>query len=83
MPRRPLPSLTERLENPDAVLSRSDLRELGWDRRAVDAIFKALPVVHVPGYTRPHVRVGDYLPFIEEHAHGRGKIRLVRRSSGR
>ena len=37
------PSPAERLANPDAVLSRSDLRELGDQRRAVDAIFRACP----------------------------------------
>ena len=37
--------LIDRLERPDAFLSRSDLRELGLERRAVDAIFRACPVV--------------------------------------
>jgi hypothetical protein len=35
--------LGERLANPDAVLSRTDLRDLGYERRAVDAIFRRLP----------------------------------------
>ena len=35
--------LSERLEQPAALLSRTDLRDLG--RRAVDAVFRALPVV--------------------------------------
>jgi hypothetical protein len=30
-------SAAERLANPEAVFSRSDLRELGYERRAVDA----------------------------------------------
>jgi hypothetical protein len=34
--------LHERLAMPEALLSRTDLRELGWPRRAVDAIFREL-----------------------------------------
>jgi hypothetical protein len=48
------------------VLTRSDLRELGWERRAIDAIFRRTPVILVPGYTRPAIRVGDYLAVLEE-----------------
>jgi integrase len=36
------------------MLSRTDLRELGWERRAVDAIFRELDVVFLPGYSRAH-----------------------------
>jgi hypothetical protein len=54
-----------RLANPDALLSRTDLRELGLERRAVDAVFRALPVIVLPGYRRPLVRVADYLGLIE------------------
>jgi hypothetical protein len=57
----------KRLENPEAVLSRSDLRELGYERRAIDAIFRACPVVALPGYTRPLLRVGEFQLFIAEH----------------
>ena len=32
------PSASARLSNPDAVLSRGDLGELGYERAAVDAI---------------------------------------------
>jgi len=47
------------------MLSRSDLRDLGLERRAVDAVFRALPVVVLPGYSRPLVRVCDYLELLE------------------
>ena len=60
---RPTPA--ERLMNPDAFLSRSDLRELGLERRAVDAVFRALPVIVLPGYSRPLVRVQDYREVVE------------------
>jgi hypothetical protein len=42
------------------------LRELGLERRAVDAVFRALPVVVLPGYSRPLIRAEDYLTFLSE-----------------
>jgi len=62
-------SAVERLANPDAVRSRSDLRELGYEHRAVDAIFRACPVVALPGYSRPLIRVSDYIAFLERCTH--------------
>ena len=47
------------------LLSRTDLRELGLERRAVDAVFRALPVVVFKGYSRPLVTVHDYLELVE------------------
>ncbi len=52
--------LAQRLEQPEAVLSRTDLRELGLERRAVDAVFRACPNVIIPGYSRQLIRVADY-----------------------
>jgi hypothetical protein len=69
------PSASERLENPDAVLSRSDLRELGYERRAVDAIFRACAVIAVPGYSRPLIRVGDFETFLREHTYNGDRVR--------
>ena len=69
-------SPAERLDNPDAVLSRTDLAALGWPRRAVDGIFGALPVVQVPGYSRPFVLVRDYLALVERSKYdGRTRVR--------
>lgn len=59
------PPAADRLENPDAVLTRSDLVELGLERRAVDAVFRACPVVVLPDYSRPMIRVADYRLLIE------------------
>lgn len=59
------PSPVELLSTPGALLTRSDLRELGLERRAVDAVFRSLPVVVLPGYSRPQVKVADYLELIE------------------
>lgn len=70
------PTAAERLANPDAFLSRGDLRELGLERRAVDAIFRQLPVVVVPGYSRPLVRAREYLALIEQSTYdGRTRVR--------
>jgi hypothetical protein len=63
------PSATKLLETPGALLTRSDLRELGLERRAVDAVFRALPTVHLAGYARPLIRVEDYLKLIGERTY--------------
>jgi hypothetical protein len=57
------PRAHDRLANPDAFLSRSDLRELGLERRAVDAVFRSCPVVVFEGYSRPLLRVEDFLAY--------------------
>jgi hypothetical protein len=62
---RARPSASERLSNLDAFLTRTDLRELGLERRAVDAVFRACPVVAFPGYARTVIRVRDYLALLD------------------
>jgi len=57
------------LENPAALLTRSHLRELGLERRAVDAVFRVLPEVKLPGYSRTLVRVRDYHELIEKNTY--------------
>ncbi len=69
------PSASERLANPDAFLSRTDLRELGLERRAVDAVFRACPVVALPGYSRPLIRVADFDRFIEAATYDDERVR--------
>jgi hypothetical protein len=59
------PTAAELLRTEGALLTRSHLRELGLERRAVDAVFRECPVVQLPGYSRPLVRVSDYLALIE------------------
>jgi hypothetical protein len=58
-------------------LSRSDLRELGLERRAVDAVFRGCPVVVLPGYSRPLIHVGDYLALIEQSTYRGDRVRPV------
>ena len=71
MSRRPSPN--DRLANPQAVLTRSDIAELGYERRAVDAIFRACPVEVWPGYTRPMIRVADFLAWRERCTYRQGE----------
>jgi hypothetical protein len=59
------PEATLRLANPDAVLTRTDLVELGYERRAVDAIFRSCPVQVWDGYSRPMILVADFLEWRE------------------
>ncbi len=69
------PSAGERLGNADAFLSRTDLRELGLERRAVDAVFRACPVVELPGYSRPLIRVEDYRRLLADSTYGSDRVR--------
>jgi hypothetical protein len=69
------PTPQERLGNGDAFLSRTDLRALGLERRAVDAVFRALPVVVLPGYARPLIRVCDYRELIEASTYDEHRVR--------
>ena len=59
------PAASERLANPDAVLTRTDLVELGYERCAVDAMFRACPVQVWDGYSRPMILVADFLEWRE------------------
>lgn len=69
------PSAAELLKTPDAMLTRSDLRALGLQRRAVDAVFRALPVVVLPGYSRPLIRARDYLALVERSTYDDSRVR--------
>lgn len=66
---------SELLEEPNGLLSRGRLRELGLERRAVDAVFRALPIVVIPGYARPFVRVSDYLELIDQSTYRDDRVR--------
>jgi hypothetical protein len=49
--------------------------EFGLERRAVDAVFRACPVVAIPGYSRPLIRAEDYLAFIERCTYADDRVR--------
>ena len=73
MSARPVASVL--LETPGALLSRTHLRELGLERRAVDAVFRALNVVVLPGYSRPLVRAEDYLELLARSTFSGDRVR--------
>jgi hypothetical protein len=66
---------TELLETPGALLTRTHLRELGLERRAVDAVFRALPVVALPGYSRPMIRADEYVELVERSTYDGDRVR--------
>lgn len=68
-------SAAELLANPDALLTSTHLRELGLERRAIDAVFRGAPTVHLAGYSRPLVRVSDYLELVERSTHRGDRVR--------
>lgn len=69
------PSATELLETPGALLTRTDLRELGFERRAIDAVFRTLAVVFLPGYSRPMIRVEEFLELVERCTYRDDRVR--------
>ena len=56
-------------------MAETPLVSAGLERRAVDAIFRACPVVALPGYSRSVIRVRDYLLLLDESTHdGRTRV---------
>ena len=77
------PSARELLEQGSGCLTRSHLRELGLPRAAIDAVFKRLDVVYLDGYSRPMVKVEDYITLIAESTYSRDRVRPTVTSSYR
>lgn len=71
----------ELFETPGALLTRTHLRELGLERRAVDAVFRKLRVVSLPGYSRPLIRAEEYLHLIADHTYSDDRVRPVASSA--
>ena len=65
----------ELLETHGALLTRTHLRDLGLERRAVDAVFRALPVVALPGYSRPMVRAQEFRDLITRSTYNGDRVR--------
>jgi hypothetical protein len=68
------PTAAELLHTPGALLTRTHLSALGLERRAVDAVFRELDVVLLPGYSRPLVRVEDYLELVKRRTFGNQQV---------
>ena len=66
------------LERPGALLTSSHLAELGPNRRAIDAVWRALPVVILPGYRRPMKDPRqDYRRLIAESTYADNRVLQV------
>jgi hypothetical protein len=68
-------SATELLDTPGALLNRSHLRELGLERRAIDAVFRTLAVVFLPGYSRPMIRAEEFLELVDRCTYRDDRVR--------
>ncbi len=77
--RRPSPA--QLVSTPGALLTRSHLRQLGLERRAVDAVFRMLPVVALPGYSRPMIRAEQYRELVEQHTYRDDRVRPMAQAS--
>jgi len=69
------PSAVELLEQGTGLMTRSHLRDLGLPRAAIDAVFKRLDVVSFDGYSRPMVKVEDYVELLARSTYGRDRVR--------
>jgi hypothetical protein len=72
-------SVEQLLAKPHALLTRSHLHELGLERRAVDAVFRELDLVYVPGYSRPLIWAADFLALMERCTYGDDVVHPSRR----
>lgn len=75
------PSSRELLETPGALLTRTRLREFGLERRAVDAVFRTLAVVLLPGYSRPMIRAEEFLELVEQCTYRDDRVRPCGRAA--
>jgi hypothetical protein len=71
----------ELLDTPNALLTRTHLRELGLERRAIDAVFRALPVIVLPGYSRPLIRADDFRALIAKFTYRDDRVRPLGQAS--
>jgi hypothetical protein len=69
------PSAVDLICRKGALLTRGHLRELGLERRAIDAVFRACPVVVIPGYSRPLIRVEDFQRCLNENTYTDDRVR--------
>ena len=69
------PPASQLLETPGALLTRSDLRALGLERRGIDSVFRTLPVVFLPGYSTGMVKASDYVALLEKQTFSKDRVR--------
>jgi hypothetical protein len=58
-----------------AVLSRSAVRELGWERRAIDAIFRDCDMLAITGSSRPVITVAAYRECLKRCTYNGDRVR--------
>jgi hypothetical protein len=63
------------VETLPAFCTRADLESLGFGRRAVDALFRAIPVVSLPGVRRVYLRRQDVEAYLEQHTYTADELR--------
>lgn len=68
-------SAVDLLTRRGTLLTRGHLRELGLERRAIDAVFRACPTVVIPGYSRPLIRVEDFQRCLDENTYKDNRVR--------
>ena len=59
-------------------MTRSDVEALGFPRRAVDAIFRDVPTIHLPGYSRLMISREDLDRYVREHTYRKPTKRVKR-----
>jgi len=69
------PLAVELRQNPDAVLLRTDLAQLGHGRAHIDQIFKLLPNVVIPGCKRPMIYARDYVALMADSTYRGDRVR--------
>jgi len=70
-------SAAERARVDGCVLSRTDLRELGFAPSAVDAIFRACPVIVFEGQRRPFIRSEDFRALLAARTFDGSRVRAA------
>ena len=82
-------SATDRLSDPNAVLTRTDLAALGWPRRGIDAIFRnagAIVCLAIRGQSSPSpttVPSSRRTAMTDERKSGRGMDACLRTKKSR
>jgi hypothetical protein len=69
------PFATDLLGRDGALLTRTDLAELGLTRTMIDAVFRELPVIVFPGTRRAAVGREDYLELRRRCTYGNDRVR--------
>ena len=59
------PTAADLVRQGTGFLTRTHLRELGLERRAIDAAFRECPAIVLPGYSRPMIQVEAFLALVE------------------